>query len=171
MGWILSRLSSPLAVLLLAAISLAGVQTIRFHQKTTELAEFRRSTVAASLAGEQEYASNQLRARQAEQALADQADTARKEKHDAIKNLDGRVADLLERLRRERADRPAAAAGQPAPPASSGAGCTGAGLYRPDVEFLVGFAASAARTGIERDACIIQYNQARQALGTLSTAR
>ena len=166
LDWLFPSLTPILLALLAGAILLAGAQTVRFHQKTTQFEQFRRATADASLARAQEYTSSELRARLAEQALAEQADTIRKEKYDAIKNLDGRVADLLERLRIARAERPLAAPGQPAPAASTGAGCTGAGLYRPDGEFLVGFAAQASRIGLERDACIHQYNAARHTLST-----
>lgn len=44
-------------------------------------------------------------------------------------------------------------------------GCTGAGLYGQDAEFLVGEAATAARLRIALKACYNQYDQARGALG------
>ena len=165
MGWMLPGLTPALLVLTAASLGLAGLQTIRFHQKTTELAEFRASKINSDLSREQRYALNLVRARQTEQALSDRAASVQKENHAAVKILDRRVADLVERLRLERAPRPLALASSPdAPLAGLAARGTGAGLHWEDGQFLVGEAASAARTGLERDECRALYNAARQTL-------
>lgn len=164
LGWMTGGLTPALMVVTAAAVGLAGLQTVRLYKETTEFSQFREATIEANLAREKTYALNILKAQQTEHALNDQADIIRKDSHDAIKNLDGRVADLLGQLRRTRADRPVAQSGQPAEASGSVASCTGAGLYRPDGEFLVGIAASAAQVGIERDECRALYNAARIAL-------
>ena len=41
---------------------------------------------------------------------------------------------------------------------TSGVGCTGAGLSRPDADFLVGFASDAARTQAALNTCVKAYN-------------
>jgi len=154
-------------VLTAAATGVAGLQTVRFHQKTTELAEFRAAKINSDLAREQSYALNLLRAQQTEQALNDRATLVQKENHAAVKSLDRRVADLVERLRIERTPRPAALALRPdAPLAGAAASRTGAGLHWEDSQFLVGEAASAARIGLERDQCRALYDAARQTLST-----
>ena len=162
-AWVMARLAPLLGVALLAAISLAGLQTVRFHQKTTELAELRATNIKVSLAREQEYTSNLLSVRKSEQALITLADKAREDKRVAVQNLDVRVAGLLDSLRIARAPRPTASQASPgsalAGPATSG---TGAGLYFEDGGFLVGEAAAAKRIGLERDECRSLYNAARQ---------
>lgn len=165
MGWLLPGLTPALLVLTAAALGVAGLQTIRFHQKTTELAEFRAIKINSDLAREQSYTLNLLRARQTEQTLNDRAALAQKENHVAVQSLDRRVADLAERLRLERAGRPDSLALHPAAsPAGAAASRTGAGLYRDDAQFLVGLSASAARVGLERDECRTLYDAARVAL-------
>jgi hypothetical protein len=162
-AWIMARLAPFLGLALLVALTLAGVQTVRFHQKTTELAEFRATNIKVSLAREQEYTSNLLRARKSEQALINLADKAREDQRVAVKNLDVRVAGLLDSLRLARAARPAASPPGPGgAPASLEPGGTGAGLYFEDSQFLVGEAAAAQRIGLERDECRALYNAARQ---------
>ena len=91
------------------------------------------------------------------------ADQLRKDKNAQINTLNTRLAAALDGLR----DRP----GRPGPgdlPATTAAGtvpsCTGAGLYRPDAEFLVGEAARAKRLQLDLTQCQTQYNKVREAL-------
>lgn len=163
-AWLTTRLSSILLVALLAAITLAGVQTVRLAHTETEFAQHRAATAAVNTARAQQYAADQKTARATEQTLREDADTSRKKSHEAILKLDSRVAGLAERLRNERAARPVPSPGGAAPSASAAGGSTGAGLYSDDGTFLIRYAAAAALIGIERDACRSQYQAARQAL-------
>jgi hypothetical protein len=163
LDWLFPSLTPILLALLAGAVLLAGVQTVRFHQKTTQFEQFRRSTVAASLASEQEYASNLLRAQQRQSWLTAQAETTRQTHETTLRILNNRHAAVAAGLR-NRPERPTAqslAADPAACPTSSG---TGAGLYRPDAEVALWFAASAARHAAERDTCYQSYENARQSL-------
>jgi hypothetical protein len=161
--WLLARLTPVLLALLAGAILLAGVQTVRFHQKTTQFEQFRRSTADIDLAREQEYSSNLLRARQAQQKLTDAAEQTRRTYEANLRTLNNRHAAVAAGLR-NRPDRPTAQSLASAPAACTASCGTGAGLYRPDADVALWFAASAAKHAIERDACYLQYNHARQAL-------
>ena len=163
-AWLTTRLSSLLLIALLAALSLAGMQTIRLANTNTAYANHRAATERVNAKRAQDYAEDMNWARDRESWMADQADLTRKKSYEAITTLDDRVAALVERLRNERAARPVPGSGGAAPIASAAAGSTGAGLYADDGAFLIRFAAAAALTGIERDACRSQYQDARQAL-------
>ena len=63
---------------------------------------------------------------------------------------------------RDRPERPAGGADMP-DGAASGAGCTGAGLARPDAEFLVGYAADAERLQSALATCQAAYDAVRAA--------
>lgn len=90
------------------------------------------------------------------------ADQARKEKTDALQQLDRTARALAERMR-QRPERPASGAGLPTPAGDGQAasGCTGAQLYRADSEFLVWEAARADAIRIELQACYAAYERAR----------
>jgi hypothetical protein len=107
------------------------------------------------LATAQAHAAEMLKARQQEQALRALAAKLKKERVDEANRLAAEYAADIERLR----DRPTerAGAGGVPPGAAAGTGCTGAGLARPDAEFLVGFAADAARLQSALDQCRRQY--------------
>jgi hypothetical protein len=80
---------------------------------------------------------------------------AERKRNAQVASLNARLADALGELR-NRPERPAAASG-PAGNPPAGASCTGAGLYRPDAEFLVREAARADRILAERDYCHDRY--------------
>lgn len=96
------------------------------------------------------------------QQLQLEADQARKEKADALDELDRTARALSERMRR-RPERPAGGARLPAPASAGSAagGCTGAELYRSDGEFLVRESARADTIRIELQACYAAYERAR----------
>jgi hypothetical protein len=145
--------------LLLAAL---GVQTVRLASAKTDFAQLETSIAQERQANADQRAKDERTARATEQQLADAAATERKAAHEKERVLASRVADLRDQLR-NRPERPSA--GSPvAPAASTPAGNTGAGLYREDGEFLTGEAATAAQVAIERDACYVDYNAAREAL-------
>ena len=97
--------------------------------------------------------------------LQTDADQARKEKSDALNDLDRTQRALADSLRR-RPERHAGGAGLPAPALDGQAagGCTGAQLYRSDGEFLAREAARADTIRIELGACYAAYERARQAI-------
>jgi hypothetical protein len=64
-----------------------------------------------------------------------------------------KLVDSLRNRPTERADSGGVPQG-----AAAGIGCTGAGLSRPDAEFLIGFASDAARTKAALNTCVKAYN-------------
>jgi len=106
------------------------------------------------------YAKAQKAARDKETALVDELVTIRKSKDDQIKNISSRLAATLNSLR-DRPERPASGLPQNS---TVGGVCTGAGLARPDGEFLAGYAADAARLQSAYETCVRSYNAARKAL-------
>jgi len=107
-------------------------------------------------------AEEQMKARQTEQALQKLADQQRQEHRREVNRIVSRYNADLERLR-DRPEARASASGLPEG-AAAGVGCTGAGLSAPDAEFLVGYAASAARAQAALDACVHAYDQVRESL-------
>lgn len=113
---------------------------------------------------ERKHAQAQADARRAEQALQANADALRKKHRNEVATLNSRHAALVDSLRR-RPERAAPAAPGATPAAAGvGAGCTGAQLARPDAEFLVGYAADAARLQVALNTCRAQYDAARGSL-------
>ena len=90
-----------------------------------------------------EYAKGQEAARQKEQELQAQADRLRRDKDAEIRNISARATALANSLQYREA-RPAEGSSVPlaSENGSTAAGCTGAGLYRPDAEFLLREAAA-----------------------------
>lgn len=99
----------------------------------------------------------QAEAKAKEQAWQDAADATTKVKDDQIRTINARLDSALRELRK-RPDRPAVV---PENTSTCRSG-TGAGLYRPDAEFLAGLAASAARVAAERDACYATVREMRR---------
>lgn len=95
-----------------------------------------------------------------ERTLQANADRLRKEVTHEKTRLAAVQRELADSLH-ERADRPSDG-GMPTT-AGSAVGCTGAELARPDAEFLVGFAADAARLQLDLKACKAAYDAARDA--------
>jgi hypothetical protein len=155
----LTAIEIVVIVLLMATV---GLQTVRLSAAKTEFAQLETSIAKERQANADQRAKDEQIARTTEQQLANAAATERKAAHEKERVLASRVADLRDQLR-NRPERPSA--GSPvAPAASTPAGNTGAGLYREDGEFLTGEAATAAQVAIERDACYVDYNAAREAL-------
>jgi uncharacterized protein YlxW (UPF0749 family) len=100
------------------------------------------------------------KARQAQQALQAQVDKIRQESA----NEKRRVAAQYERTIAGLRERPKTRAGATGVPegAVAGVGCTGAGLSRPDGEFLAWYAGEAARAQTALRTCIAAYNSARR---------
>lgn len=107
------------------------------------------------------------KARQRESALQDLATKLKKERANETKRLAAEYAADLDRLR----DRPEARAGASGVPegANAGVGCTGAGLSRPDSEFLVWLGSEAARTQSTLNACLAAYEGVRLQLNSAAS--
>ena len=101
------------------------------------------------------------------QALQDKAAEQRKTTNDQITRINRAHALAIERLR-DRPERPAdTGAGSVSEAATVGehaTGCTGAGLFRSDSEFLSGLAADADKLRAGLQACQTQYESARETL-------
>ena len=113
--------------------------------------------------GRQSQALKDATAKTTAQLQAD-TDALRKTKNAQIAKLDARLVDALGQLR-NRPDRPSdggvpEAAGAGATPA----GCTGAGLFKDDSEFLVRLADNADRLKDSLATCYQQYDNAREAV-------
>jgi len=139
----------------------AEVKTIKENLKintaTTERIEANTSTLATALAD-----------RRVLEASLEKTEVANKEKtREQIAAADRRAALVIAGLR-NRADRPAAAdvpkGDKPADAGEGAGGCTGAGLYRPDGEFLVGESARANVLRIALQSCYRSYDTAAEKL-------
>lgn len=109
----------------------------------------------------QEYAQAQEQARKTEQQLQARIDAIRKERSREVATISRRHDAIVAGLRDRAAKRAATPSGVPQT-AGAGVGCTGAGLARPDAEFLAGYAADAARLQSAFDACKTAYDSARR---------
>lgn len=101
-----------------------------------------------------------IKARQREADLQLLAAKLRKEKSDEANRLARQYAVDLERLR----NRPESRAGAGGVPqtAAAGVGCTGEGLARPDAQFLVWFAAEAAKLQSAYDECRVKHEATKE---------
>lgn len=96
-----------------------------------------------------------IRTRAREKTLQDLANRLRREKRNELDQMAANYAADLERMR-NRTDVRAGPGGVPTG-ASPGVGCTGAGLARPDAQFLVWFAAESAKLRAAYDECKVKY--------------
>lgn len=99
-------------------------------------------------------------ARERENALQARIDLERRNYREQISRVNAEYSSLLAGLRQRPEVRTNSC---PAMPENSGAavGCTGAGLARPDAEFLAGYAADAARLEIRFEQCRAAYEAVR----------
>jgi hypothetical protein len=149
-----------IAVAAVLLVLLAGTHWKAYHEglvagqaEVQQRYDKRMAEIAEAHAAELERA----RKRQAE--LQDVADRLRQEKRDEAKRITARYELVIDGLR----DRPQARAGASGVPlaAGTGVGCTGAGLARPDGEFLAGYAADVARLQSALNTCRVAYDAAR----------
>jgi hypothetical protein len=82
------------------------------------------------------------------------------EKNNENTRLTARYESIIAGLRERPAERASGDSGLPSV-TTPGAGCTGAGLARPDAEFLAGYAADAARLQLALASCTGAYEAAR----------
>ena len=107
-----------------------------------------------------EYAKAQEEARKKEQELQANADRLRQEKDREIKNLNARATALTNSLQH----RPTrtSEAGSVSDSSKSCSGASGKELARGDAEFLIRYAAEAARLQADLNQCIRQYEALRK---------
>lgn len=98
-------------------------------------------------------------AREREQVLRDRITRNNQERRNAETKLVADYAAVIASLL-HRPDRPSEGAASPGAPA----GCTGAGLYRPDGEFLAGEAARADRLRLALRSCEDDYDEVKKAV-------
>jgi hypothetical protein len=108
---------------------------------------------------ERELYAAQSKARQIEQQMQTKADKIQKEKLNAVKTANAKYNALIDSLR----NRPETRADGMPEGADNAVGCTGAGLARPDAEFLAGYSADAAKLQAA-------YNSCRQAYEVIQNA-
>lgn len=137
-------------------------------------AEHDRMQVAWDKANEVATKARQVRIDANRELMAGAQRNADKERQDHAKQvalLNDHLRDALGELR----DRPArpgpGSQGKGGAPDAAGAGpsggCTGAGLYRDDAEFLTWRADAAQRIRLQRDSCYRLYGAAREAVSKL----
>ena len=145
------------AVIAVAVAGGAGYVKGSAHGKMVVQAEWD----AERIRQQEAYAKAQAAAREKEQQLQAEADQLREETSVKLQEANDRAASLSNRLR-DRKERPATVTGSVSGAAQSCSGASGAELARGDGEFLVRYAADAARLQAALDQCVKQYNVVRQ---------
>lgn len=161
--WFLALLTprNILVIALTGALAFSHFVSYRLGFKNAETS-FRAQIAEMREQHAEQVAAELLKAREREVRLTNSVDKFKKEKTREITRINARLADALERLRSRPEAR--ATAGDVPYPASPGLGCTGAGLARPDGEFLAGYASDAARLQEALNFCTQQYNLVRDEL-------
>ena len=150
------RIAAALALLVL----LLGTHWKAHHSgRETGRAEIRQQWLQEQAETAQAHAQELERARQRQAELQDVADRLQQEKRDEAKRIAARYELVIDGLR-NRPEARAGAGGVPEAP-GAGVGCTGAGLARPDGEFLARYAADAARLQSALNTCRAAYDAAR----------
>lgn len=149
-----------IVAVILAALVFVSWKIYNAGYKTGK-AEVQQAWDAEKIRLTNEYADAQTRAREKERALQARVDNIRKERAREIADITRRHDVIVAGLRDRAAERAATPSGVPES-TSAGVGCTGAGLARPDAEFLAGYAADAARLQSAFSACQTAYDSARR---------
>jgi hypothetical protein len=144
------------AVVAVALAGGAGYVKGSAHGKASVQAEWDRERAAQAEA----YAKAQAAAREKEQQLQAEADQLREETSVKLQEANDRAASLSNRLR-DRKERPTSATGSVSGATKSCSGASGAELARGDGEFLVRYAADAARVQAALEQCVKQYEAVR----------
>ena len=145
------------AVIAVAVAGGAGYVKGSAHGKMVVQAEWDAERVRQQEA----YAKAQAAAREKEQQLQAEADQLREETSVKLQEANDRAASLSNRLR-DRKERASSTTGSVPGATQSCSGASGAELARGDGEFLVRYAADAARLQAALDQCVKQYNVVRQ---------
>lgn len=154
------------------ALLAVGCQGRAAHRADLAQAKSETAAVTQTLERERRAAADRAReesdaARAREQALQKEADAARKADQNEIRRIAAQRDRALDELRRRPARPPASAAADSVPPnpgaGPTAAGCTGAGLYREDAEFLVGESARSETLRAALLSCYAAHDRARAA--------
>lgn len=151
------------AVAALLAMLSAGVWKIYHSGVVAGRAEVQAQWNVAKLAQNEADAKAEADSLTRERQLRTDADNIRRTKDEKITELNHTVAAALERLRK-RPERPAQGNLPSDPAADPNAGCTGAGLYKSDGEFLIGESSRADLVLIDLAQCQGQYEAAFRAV-------
>ena len=153
--------NTKIIALTATSILLAGSAVYAYNKgRQSGMQEVQTLWDSERLVAAQAHAEQQMKARQTEQALQKLVDRQRKAHQNEVARIVREYTALTDSLR----DRPEARAADGGVPegAVAGVGCTGAGLSKPDAEFLSWYSASAARTQAALDACVHAYEQVRR---------
>jgi hypothetical protein len=148
------------AILILT--SLAGTAWYSYSSgRQSGMSQIQTRWDAERLAQQEAVIQAQQKARETEQALQAQVDKIKRESASEKRRIAAQYERTIAGLR----NRPEARAGATGVPegANPGVGCTGAGLSKPDGEFLGWLAEQAARTQAALKACQLAYEQVRLA--------
>ena len=157
------RLKSLGVVGIAFGISLAGTALFAFNKgQQSGMSKVQSQWDAEVSAMAQAQAAEVNAARLREQELQAQITAQQRSHRNEVARINRAHAAALDGLR----DRPEARAGDGGVPegAAAGVGCTGAGLSRPDSEFLIWIGREAARTQAALNACVTAYDEVRRAV-------
>ena len=159
-----TKAALALAAAMVAACVAVGVWSYRTgYERGAAAVKQQWGAERAAIAAAQ--AEELMKARQREKALTEALDKQRLERRREIDRITAEYRRTIDGLR-ERPDRPGDG-GVPDSAAAAGTGpaasCTGAQLYRPDAEFLVGEAARADQLRVALQQCKAAYDEVREA--------
>lgn len=156
--WLIIGLALALVASWVAIALYAAGSSIKLAQAQSALSKAEAKHLAYVADSERQRANDEAEARRREAELRAAADAERERYAKELSGLADRHARAVAGLR----DRPSArsTSGQVATASAPAAGCTGAGLSRPDAEVALWFAARAAQHASERDLCYSQYGKA-----------
>jgi hypothetical protein len=165
--WNLKLLGTSVLVALLAC---AGSAWYAYSTgKSTGALEVQTKWDAEKLATQAAQAEEQMKARQTEQALQAAISRIRTEKQREAVRLAADYAAVIDSLH-DRAETRAGDGGVPQG-AALGVGCTGAGLARPDAEFLAGYSRDAGRLQLALQECRAAYSEVERQLNGAKDAQ
>lgn len=148
------------AAVIAVALAFGGVQTVRIAGLKTDAAMQAKKYSDDTAKLETQRADAERDGREKERKLSEDAATFAKGKQDEINAINDRLTTALVSLR-NRPERPAAVASGSNTPAIACKGATGAGLFRPDAEFLIREAARADKLRAGLAQCYQQYDAAK----------
>jgi len=104
-----------------------------------------------------------MKAKEAQEKLQHNLMISRLERQREIDSINAKHAAFVDSLRQRPTERTSSDTGVPEG-ATAGVGCTGAGLARPDAEFLAGYGADAAKLQSALNSCVAAYNAVKDAV-------
>lgn len=155
----MSLAARAVLILALAVAMVAGYWAIYNQGARAGRAEVQQTWDAANSVRAANTTRRMAEAREREQAMLAEATKLLKERQIENARADAAHAAELDRLRNRPDVRADDRPGGAADPSTTGVGCTGAGLARPDGEFLAGYAADARKLAIEFARCRALYDE------------